>query len=191
VVRYRKITFLVVVGLLALSVACSETARYRVLSFLLDGVPPPGSRSALDTGGPTGRPLVGTIELPRNPPLQRFVSHTPYRENRCGGCHDADGGQLIRPVQEGLCVSCHSKVVAARFVHGPVAVNDCTVCHHHHAAAFPNLLLADPVSTCLNCHEREDLSTGEHHAALDQKTCVDCHNPHGGDNRFFVKGSGP
>jgi len=191
VARYRAIVFLGVVGLLALSVACSGTARYRVLSFFLDGVPPPGTPSGTDTGGPEGLRLEAPIEPPRTQPYQLYIPHTPYRENRCEGCHNANSGQLIRPVQEGLCVSCHSKVVAAPFLHGPVAVNDCTACHQHHTSPFPNLLLADPVATCLNCHDREDLSAGEYHATLDQRSCTDCHDPHGSDNRFFVKGNGP
>ena len=189
--KAREVTFLAIAGVLALTVACSETARYRVLSFFLDGVPPPGAQEAPVAGGAADRSLIGPIEPAQIPARQRIFTHTPYRENRCGGCHDSDSGQLIRPVQEGLCAACHSKTVTARFVHGPVAVNDCTVCHHYHAAPFPNLMLADTVATCLNCHDRDDLSTGDHHTAPGQRNCIECHDPHGGDNRFFVKGSGP
>jgi predicted CXXCH cytochrome family protein len=159
-----------------------------VLSFFLDGVPVPGAAPSEDSAAL--RPPTGAAEPPR-PTVQRFFPHTPYRENRCSGCHDADSGQLIRPVQEGLCVTCHAKIVSSRFVHGPVAVNDCTVCHHYHAGPLPNLLLADPTVICLDCHDRDELSTGEYHAAMDQRGCTDCHDPHGADNRFFVRGSAP
>ena len=168
-------------------VACSQTTRYHVLSFFFDGVPEPGRAGAgieLQPGEQTG---PAAAPAPARVP-KRFFAHTPYRENRCEGCHDATSGQLTRSVPDGLCLTCHSKLTAdARFVHGPVAVNDCTVCHHFHGSAFANLLLADPVATCLNCHDREDLSVGEHHAGLDRNSCVDCHNPHAGGDRFFLK----
>lgn len=176
-------------SVLAVLAACSEPTRYRVLSFFLDGVPPPGSKTAATTGGPLAPP--GGVQPAPTPAPQRLFPHTPYRENRCEGCHDADSGQLTRPVQDGLCVTCHAKLVETRFLHGPAAAKDCTICHHYHGSTFPNLLLTNVTATCQNCHDRDDLSTGDHHAALDARVCTDCHDPHGGDNRLFVKGVGP
>jgi len=174
-----------------LSISCSQPTRYQVLSFFFDGVPDPlraretGGALGGDQSGPAGE--SGTTAQPK-----RYYAHTPYRENRCGGCHDSTSGQLIRALSEGLCLTCHSKLTAeARFVHGPVAVEDCTACHHFHTAPFPNQLLLDPTATCLNCHDREDLSEGDHHVALDRRTCVECHDPHGGSDRFFLKRAEP
>lgn len=176
---------------LAICSACSETSRYRVLSFFLDGVPPPGSKTAaVDAlaGSPTP---TGGIEHAQPAPPQKIFAHTPYRENRCQGCHDLDSGGLTRSLDDGLCLTCHAPVVAHPFVHGPAAVNACTECHHYHAAPFPKLLLIDSTATCLKCHERDDLGSGEHHADLDAKECGECHDPHGGNNRYFVKGVSP
>jgi predicted CXXCH cytochrome family protein len=171
--------------------ACSESTRYRVLSFFLDGVPPPGvepSRGYPVTSRGMDRaaaPAGGTGAAPER---ARLFAHTPYRENRCGGCHDPQSGQLVRPVEDGLCILCHkSSPGAVRYVHGPVAVNECLLCHHYHAAPRPNLLLADATATCFQCHEQGDLSEGEHHAAIGQRSCVECHDPHGGEERFFLK----
>lgn len=202
--RALVLTCLVMLAAWAFSngLACSQTSRYHVLSFFFDGVPEPGPGARMDSRtSPTG-PAVEP--RPAAQPM-RYYAHTPYRENRCEGCHDATSRQLIRSVSEGLCLTCHSKLTAeARFVHGPVAVDDCTACHHFHGAAFPNQLLVDPVATCLNCHDREDLSAGDHHQSAptplsvgatrkadDQRSCVECHNPHGGGDRFFLKRTGP
>lgn len=173
--------------------ACSPTTRYRVLSFFLDGVPPAGSVPATKTSSGSGRPDAdGGVEAPAPAAPVRFFAHTPYRDNRCGGCHDTTSGQLVRPIEEGLCLTCHSSLVAeARFVHGPVVVSDCTTCHHHHTSPYPNLLLKDTVATCLQCHDEDDLAAGEHHASIGQRSCVDCHNPHSGEDRFFLKRSAP
>lgn len=171
--------------------ACSSTTRHRVLSFFLDGVPPPGSGTTKGTSQ-LEKSQAGGVEAPVSVAPVRFFAHTPYRDNRCGGCHDTTSGQLVRPIDEGLCLTCHSSLVAkARFVHGPVAVSDCTTCHHHHTSPYPNLLLKDPVETCLQCHDGDDLAAGEHHASMGQRSCVDCHNPHGGEDRFFLKRSAP
>ncbi len=166
--------------------ACSEPTRFRVLSFFLDGVPEPGSKETLDPGKEVeGTPEVA-VATPR--PMTRYFAHTPYRENRCAGCHSAETGQLVRSIEDGLCLNCHRKLVSdLRFQHGPVAVNDCTTCHHHHTAPFPKLLLQKPVDTCLNCHDKDDLAEGDYHADVATKNCIDCHNPHGGDDKFFLR----
>lgn len=175
---------------LAVLAACAGTNRQEVLSFFFDGVPPPGGvpSDAVKRDGPTPD-ATGATKLAAAP--QQFFPHTPYRENKCEGCHDSTSGQLVRPIQEGLCLTCHSKVVEEKkFVHGPVAVGDCALCHHYHGSPLPNLLLVDTIPTCLNCHDRNDLSAGEHHAKAEQ-SCTECHDPHGGDDRFFVKRAGP
>ncbi|MEK7328413.1 MAG: cytochrome c3 family protein [Chloroflexota bacterium] len=208
--RALVLTCLVMLAAWVLSngLACSQTTRRHVLSFFFDGVPEVGqvSGARMDSRtSPTRTSGVPAVE-PRPAALpMRYYAHTPYRENRCQGCHDPTSGQLIRSVSEGLCLTCHSKLTAdARFVHGPVAVDDCTACHHFHGAPFPNQLLVDPVATCLNCHDREDLSGGDHHQSAptplsvgatrqadDQRSCVNCHNPHGGSDRFFLKRTEP
>ena len=189
--RALVLTCLVTVAAWALCLACSQAGRHQVLSFFFDGVPEPGRVTSASTdSGTSPLGLVGEPSPAAVP--KRYYAHTPYRENRCQACHDPVSGQLVRSVAEGLCLTCHSKLTAdARFVHGPVAVDDCTACHHFHGADLPNLLLADPVATCLNCHDQEDLSTGDYHTALNQRSCVECHNPHAGDNRFFLKRAEP
>ncbi len=185
--RRSVILCLVTLAAWVLCIACSQASRYQVLSFFFDGVPEPG-RARDSAGAFISDRTSPAVEASPTALTKRYYAHTPYRENRCQGCHDPTSGQLIRSLSEGLCLTCHSILTAdARFVHGPVAVDDCTACHHFHGAAFPNQLLVDPVATCLNCHDQVDLSTGDHHAALHQKNCVECHNPHAGDDRFFLK----
>jgi predicted CXXCH cytochrome family protein len=169
--------------------ACAGKSRQEVLSFFFDGVPPPGgfppSSSTPDGPTPDAAGAIGFAAA------QQFFPHTPYRENKCEGCHDATSGQLVTPIQKGLCLTCHTKLVEEKkFVHSPVAVGDCSLCHHYHGSPLPNLLLAVPIKTCMNCHDQADLTTGEHHAQAD-RACTDCHDPHGGNDRFFVKRAGP
>jgi len=178
----------------ALVLSCAEPTKYRVLTFFFDGVPEPGkARLAAETAAEGGGPVPGLgPAITRAEPPARYFTHPPYRDNRCGSCHDSESGQPIKAIRDGLCLACHAPIAAEpKFLHGPVAVNDCGVCHHHHESRYAKLLLTDPTATCLVCHDRSDLTKGEHHADLERRTCVDCHNPHGGNDRFFLKRTGP
>lgn len=172
--------------------ACAPATRYRVLSFFLDGVPDPNApkidaTANLPTTGPTSAAAASAGAAPR----ATLFPHKPYRDGQCAGCHDLETGQLVRPVEQGLCLNCHRNVPGdVRYVHGPVAVNACTMCHHYHASPFEKLLLKEPLPTCFRCHDREDLTPGEHHAEIEQVGCVICHDPHGGPERFFLKRTG-
>ncbi len=99
-------------------------------------------------------------------------------------------GKLVMSIQEGLCVSCHDELAGgALFLHGPVAANDCTVCHHHHGSMHPRMLLAELSKICDRCHDRPDLNETPHADLPPDQSCVECHNPHGGADRFFLKRS--
>jgi len=68
-----------------------------------------------------------------------------------------------------------------------VAVADCLFCHHPHSSIYPSLLLFEPGELCFHCHGRSDLSTGVHHHTLGEQACVECHDPHAGEDPFFLK----
>lgn len=115
--------------------------------------------------------------------------HPPYAERRCDDCHDkakGDAGGLKLPRNE-LCESCHTGFIQGNFVHGPVAVGDCLACHHPHSSGFPSLLLASRDSICTVCHREERQTKSMHDRFIKQgTTCIDCHNPHFSDIRFFL-----
>lgn len=172
---------------LGLAAACSETTRYQVLSFFFDGVPEPGAnREGL------ARPQPGSLAETEGSgvPRRRFIyKHPPYGDKRCKDCHTG-GGYLIKSPEEGLCQMCHPDVPGdVAYLHGPLAVNACLACHESHQSDHPWLLLDDPRDICFRCHEFADLSTGLHHDATDTVTCVECHDPHGGRDKYFLRQS--
>lgn len=172
---------------LALTCACSHRpTRYRMLRFFFDGVPTPGAEASVGYAPDSraSRFVTGDKEAP----TITLFGHTPYRMGRCGGCHNPQTGDLVRSLDQGLCMNCHGSLVRdMKYAHGPAAVQDCSVCHHHHAAPHKGLLLRAPNDTCFHCHNVDDLTTGPHHAGIDQQTCIACHDPHGGDDPFFLK----
>ena len=81
----------------------------------------------------------------------------------------------------GLCITdtCHSTIGKEKYVHGPVAVGECTACHEklgeHRFAPISNVK-----GLCAKCH---DAKTGVHSgikAAVrtDYRECGNCHDAH-------------
>ncbi|MHC4697076.1 MAG: cytochrome c3 family protein [Planctomycetota bacterium] len=173
---------------LVVAVACSREARHQVLVFFYDGVPPLHAAPP-DLG--IGLPDV-SVDAAIAPPARadvrkRFYSHPAYLANRCGGCHDIEGGGLLKTVRLGLCQMCHpEKPAKKKFVHGPVAVNGCLACHRYHKSLHPGVLVTDAQSLCYRCHVTKELMIDEHHATIEEERCIDCHDAHGGDDRYFL-----
>ncbi len=215
--RWTRCKLLLGFALVAGASACSPSIRHRVLTFFVDGVPEPGAELTVGypveshaIAGLPGPDVVLDTRVSRTRPRARTVyyAHPPYRENRCGSCHNPQDGQVQRSPEEGLCLTCHEELARKpTFLHGPVAVNACTFCHHHHASTYPKLLLVDPTVICFRCHEEDNLTTGPHHDTRAHDTgvhdtgvhdtrvhedrstqpCLQCHDPHGGGDRFFLK----
>ena len=100
----------------------------------------------------------------------------------CRQCHDSlIGGVATAPPPPERCSAsgCHRILEPApRFVHGPVAVGDCRVCHVPHSSVEPSLLAAPAPRLCSGCHDR--LYTCPAAGELSTAACVACHEPHGG-----------
>ncbi len=189
ILAVTSVAALVSVAVLVIASSCSREVTHRVLTFLYDGVPPLEAGPVqpeieLAEAGPAGAAEGGA---PGGAEAKKSYSHPAYRKNLCGGCHDVDGGRLLKTAREGLCQTCHpDKPAKKKFVHGPVAVNGCLACHHFHKAPFPKVLIADAQSLCFRCHVTEELATDRHHATIKEERCIVCHDAHGGDDRFFL-----
>jgi len=183
-------------GLLLLS-ACDPVTRHKVLTTIFDGVPSPippekiledyyqqrrqaelsQAAGADDDAGQTGR---------------RHVSkHRPYVEKKCKECHDfTTKVGLVRPARE-LCFLCHKdfrRHLRDLYVHGPVAVGDCSACHLPHSSENTFLLKMNRNKICGKCHQEARLAVSMHEQVLTHgMACVDCHDPHFGQARYFLK----
>ncbi len=80
---------------------------------------------------------------------------------------------------------CHSSMGKAKFVHGPVAVGQCTVCHTGGKANHPTKrkkgsdfkLRAEGKDLCFLCHDRNDKAAVVH-GPIAKGQCTSCHDPH-------------
>lgn len=78
------------------------------------------------------------------------------------------------------CYSCHNKIAASPYVHGPVAVWSCLSCHDDKAA--PKYAVKSPdTEVCFGCHteQKTDWQSKKFiHGPVSLGKCTICHSPH-------------
>ncbi len=98
---------------------------------------------------------------------------------------------LAQP-QDGCVTSkCHADMGTKAYVHGPVGVGACSICHRSVEGEDHGFTLAaEEQELCFACHEESrDLMLREHlHTPVAEGSCVSCHDPHQSDYRFTLKG---
>ena len=186
------VTLLVLLGFLLMLTGCNKHARYQVLNTLFDGVPHPDEALTGEAAADLEAPLDEQGRLKRLRPLTIRYRHPSggSAAGECSLCH-GDTKALVIPGKD-MCVKCHSQVKEKRaFIHGP-AVLDCIVCHDPHESKVRSLLKVMGNELCFACHyrqNREEAYKDEAHKEVEGQEflCLDCHDPHGGNDRFFVK----
>ena len=189
------------IGVIALVFGCSANVK----SLLFDGVPAPPppqeycapylaslktqpqQNVATSTGGNAA--VAGATTGGAATPAKAAGSvHPPYQEKRCADCHDRTKPTgMLYPKNE-LCLTCHDYIIDAKFTHAPAGSGWCVMCHLPHDSTLPRLLKAEKGQLCGACHTEQRLfSTLHQRMAQQQMACYDCHNPHAGDNRYFLK----
>lgn len=90
------------------------------------------------------------------------------------------------------CVSskCHAPIINHKYLHGPLQVGQCTVCH----APLPGSqhkfkLVETEARLCLTCHKRVDTLGDMLHDPVAQGKCLGCHDPHGSEEKSQVRKS--
>ena len=194
--RFARTVLTIALVCLTLTGCFNSVSRHQFLSTIFDGVPElPQPVQLCDeyyeqrrAAEEAGEVLVaedgsGLVEQNRS-------SHLPYAEKKCSNCHSSNKSKddgLIVPKQE-LCGVCHKDFVTGANVHGPVAVGDCLACHLPHSSPQPSLLKAAPNEICVHCHKEERLAKKMHERLNENGMgCMECHDAHSGDARYFLK----
>lgn len=177
--------------------ACSAERHYTTLSFFLDGVPRPGEELEQEMSlSPQYRRPEG-----REPSKFNMLRHAPYQKNECDRCHPRQEAFWIGENfdKRGQCFSCHEHEEFAKrledspFVHGPVAVRECLVCHNAHQSIHPGLLELPAPKLCYLCHERDAMVSSPAHRdwSEEEEACLSCHDPHAGSDPYFLRDGAP
>ena len=94
------------------------------------------------------------------------------------------------PSQSCVSSKCHAPIIKHKYLHGPLQVGQCTVCH----APLPGSqhefkLVETEARLCLTCHKRVDTSGDMLHDPVAQGKCLGCHDPHGSEEKSQVRKS--
>lgn len=152
----------------------------------------------------TGRGVVPVVlnilhnpDMPGKMTYRLYRSHGMLTRKDCSMCHDEGGrSYAIATSDANLCFKCHERWPARKFVHGPVAIGSCTVCHDPHGQTNPAFLLAVGEELCFRCHTAADalkhlaIRTAGSGDFLREKGCVYCHDPHQAERRYLLRQKG-
>ncbi len=184
----RVMTWLSLAVLLSLAAlwGCADAEqRYRTLSLFFDGVPLP--EHLRDDAEAAGRPGERSAVARTEPVAYRY--HEPYARRNCEGCHDVRRGYELAATPDESCRNCHAShfdIEPGDWVHGPVAMHECSHCHEPHRSGYDGLLTESQPDLCFSCHEPQWFASDPFHAGLDELHCSNCHDPHAAGNPLLL-----
>ncbi|MHC4082464.1 MAG: cytochrome c3 family protein, partial [Planctomycetota bacterium] len=124
--------------------------------------------------------------------------HGPTAQQQCEACHTLVDERSHRfeltEAPPDLCYICHDPIQESEFMHGPVALGTCTVCHDPHGAPNQFMLPEPGGELCFMCHSEMGThvsSARVPHGAMDEQGCSACHDPHGASFRYQLKADMP
>jgi len=199
-------TLLIIVGVGLLGCSDNPATNYYFLAFFFDGVPVPPELqdlieqpvidewgNLLDPSDPRAQAIIARrravadakAEEERNPIKS---SHEPFEKRRCTRCHSA-ATSFQAPVTGNTCRQCHTahfKLEPDDWVHGPVALVKCAMCHLSHTSKYEGLLTEPQQDLCFFCHDAAETLARPYHARVGANRCSTCHDPHSSGNRLLL-----
>lgn len=129
---------------------------------------------------------------------KRHFNHTiALPVDDCGQCHrgakKAADYKRIYPGDTGCQkAGCHDNYGEAKYVHGPIASQQCITCHTPHGGDNTDSLTRKGLQLCNICHEdMDDVVNQENiHLPVKEGDCTGCHDSHQSDNNFMLKAVG-
>jgi len=155
-----------------------------LVAFLsLGAAAPPKQKS-----GPPVPGLRKNVLSPLPAKEKAVSSHAPFEAGDCSLCHKSADRNAPGPITAAVndqCLGCHEdfrKILARKSSHA-AAKKSCVNCHNPHNSRQAKLLVEDPLTLCLSCHEEiKNLaiqSPVKHDPVTKGAKCANCHNPHG------------
>lgn len=186
---YKIIVILLIIATAFALGGCDPLTVHKVTSTVFDGVPSmPSPEQYCKDYHEKATLAERESERKKQQSETQDSNHPPYTEKRCNDCHnkDAESGFVVE--KDALCAHCHKGYPEGNFLHGPAAVGACLKCHLPHTSKNPSLLIKPKAELCGICHA-EARAAKSLHATMATKgvLCTDCHDPHGGNNRFFLR----
>ncbi|HJV64478.1 MAG TPA: cytochrome c3 family protein [Geomonas sp.] len=169
---------------------CDPLTVHKVTSTIFDGVPtmPPAEEYCKDYHEKALAEAAAAARKESMPKQGTQSVHPPFGEKRCGNCHDKNTESGFVTPADQLCAHCHKGFPRGEYLHGPAAVGACLKCHVPHSSDNPTLLVRNKKELCVACHQERRVADAMHVKVIaNGMFCTDCHDPHGGGNRYFLR----
>jgi predicted CXXCH cytochrome family protein len=170
--------------------SCTAEKRHDALTFFFDGVPPLGAPEGKRPGPET--PTAAAASKASQAAAFTGSAHQPATDEKgCSNCHNRDASFALLKPKDDLCVACHAdRTHQFPYMHGPAAAGACAECHDPHRSPLPHLQRTLPPKLCFQCHDQTPPGAKPPRCTRpsDDARCTDCHNPHGGQDRWFLAG---
>ena len=179
----KTLCFAILISLI-LCLGCDPEEKHRILTTFFDGVPPLYE----EITSVTDPNAIGSDERAE---LTWYI-HEPQKD--CAVCHGekkertfSAAVQLTSKVPE-LCFQCHEdqRSFQERYVHGPVAVAQCLLCHDPHKSTNKHVLKYPVPEVCYGCHTIEWTNMIDDHELQEYKNCLDCHSGHASNHKYLL-----
>lgn len=118
----------------------------------------------------------------------RFAMHLPDKEALCAPCHKMNPGAAdlrASSAKANPCASCHGRMLAKKYVHGPAGVWNCAYCHPSDTRPAKYQARDGDAKVCNECHSdkvKEFRANKFVHGPVEAGLCSACHDPHATDN---------
>jgi len=115
------------------------------------------------------------------------IMHTPQREALCVKCHNMTPtkAQLNESTADkNPCGSCHRRMLAKKYAHGPAGVYECVFCHDPDSRPSKYRSRGGDAELCTECHQDKVDAFKENavvHGPVAVGVCSACHDPHASD----------
>lgn len=114
-----------------------------------------------------------------------YQYHPGVEGEKCANCHEGGFAITRDDSLAPLCTRCHKALDREEYVHGPVALGQCAVCHDTHGSALPHFLRMPPLELCQDCHNQP--VSKKHRDEAGEEECTECHNPHSSMKPFMLR----
>ncbi len=92
------------------------------------------------------------------------------------------------PTKSCVSAECHPAVIKHKYLHGPLQIGQCTVCHLPLPGTDHKFkIVATEANLCLQCHKRVDTKGYMLHDPVAKGKCLGCHDPHGSEEKYQVR----
>jgi predicted CXXCH cytochrome family protein len=112
--------------------------------------------------------------------------------SQCMSCHSPHAGSARYATDRipQLCYECHESLmptVLKDWVHGPVAVGQCLLCHDLHKTESQHLLREEIPALCYLCHEETFVKSINDHWKESYVDCNKCHEGHMSPEQYLLR----